>query len=215
MTFTDRWNRFIYALWAPVYDAVIRFHPVSRVRDRAFSLVNIHESASVLLVGVGTGTDLRFLNPSSLIVAADISRPMLRRCRAKAQQLHVPIVPVCGDAAQLPCSDNRFDVVVLTLILSVVSNPHACLTEAMRVLQPGGKLLVLDKFVPTSQRPSLLRRILNLLTRPFGTNINRRWEDLCLEIENTLFDETSAPGDSIRTIVVQKSGKSADSSVLR
>jgi phosphatidylethanolamine/phosphatidyl-N-methylethanolamine N-methyltransferase len=212
VTFADRWNRFVYALWAPVYDTMIRFHPVSRVRDQAFSLVNIDETASVLLVGVGTGSDLRFLNPSSLILAADISPPMLRRCRAKAKQLNVPIVSVCSDASQLPCADKKFDVVVLTLIVSVVSNPRACLTEAMRVLQPGGRILVLDKFVPIGQRPSLFRRILNLLTRPFGTDINRCWEDLSSDLGTILFDETSAPGGSIRTIVVQKSGISATGS---
>jgi len=209
LLFSNRWNQFIYALWAPVYDALIRLHPASRVRGRAFDLIDIHNAASVLLVGVGTGADLKFLNPSSIIVAADISPAMLRRSRAKARRLNAPIVSVCCDASRLPCADHSFDAVVLTLIVSVVPNAQICIAESLRVLQPGGKILVLDKFIATGQRPSLLRRLLNLLTRPFGTDINRRWEDMSSELGTTLLDEASGPGGAIRTIVVQKSVKSS------
>ncbi len=193
----------------------MRFHPVSQIRSRAFDLVNIHDAASVLLVGVGTGVDLEFLNPSSLIVAADISIPMLRHSRKKAQQLNIPIVSVCSDASQLPCGDDSFEVVVLMLLVSVVPDPQACLTESLRVLRPGGRIMVLDKFVPTGQRPSIPRRFLNLLIRPFGTDINRRWEDISSELGPALSDEATTPGSSIRAIVVQKPGKPQDYSMPR
>ena len=215
MRFADRWNQLVYTLWAPVYDALLRFHPVSRIRGRAFKLLNIKAAPSVLLVGAGTGADLPFLNPSSLIVAADISVPMLRRSIARAQQLRVPTVSICCDAARLPYADNTFDAVVLTLIVSVVPAPQACLAEAIRVLRPDGRILVLDKFLPTGQHPSLTRTFLNLLIRPFGTEINRRWEDISLVSATTLLDEAAGPGGSMRTIVVQKSTSVRDDSELR
>jgi hypothetical protein len=57
MKMTNRWNRFIYRLWAPIYDSTVNriFRPG---RKRAMELLDLKPGERVLLVGVGTGADL-------------------------------------------------------------------------------------------------------------------------------------------------------------
>jgi hypothetical protein len=60
MKMTNRWNRLIYRLWAPVYDSTLN-HFFMPGRRRALELLDLQRGEKVLLVGVGTGTDLPFL----------------------------------------------------------------------------------------------------------------------------------------------------------
>ncbi len=62
MKMTNRRNRFIYQLWAPVYDGTVNIL-FMRGRRRAMNLVDLQPGESVLLVGVGTGADLPLLPP--------------------------------------------------------------------------------------------------------------------------------------------------------
>ena len=155
-------------------------------------------------MGVGTGADLEFLTSSSMIIGADLSVPMLRRARQKAERHPVLFVSVCCDASMLPLNDMTVDAVVLTLVVSVVPNPRRCLEESLRVVRSGGRILVLDKFVPRGESPSFLRRLVNLLTRTFGTDINRSWEQLSDGLGTTLVDEPVGGSGSLRIIVVEK-----------
>ncbi|MGB4738890.1 MAG: methyltransferase domain-containing protein [Fuerstiella sp.] len=208
LTFSNRWNAVVFSLWAPVYDALLKYHPVTAVRRKALSIAASANARRVLLVGVGTGADLPILatmqTELDVLVGIDLSTTMLSRSNRKATSLSLPFVSVCGDAQRLPLANQAFDLVVLTLIVSVVPNPRTCVAEAMRVLQPGGRLVVLDKFLHGGHRPSVGRRILNFLTRPFGTDINRRWEDMGPEDAECQVDEASGPANSIRLIILRK-----------
>ncbi len=44
---------------------------------------------------------------------------------------------------------------------------------ALKVLKPGGRVVIFDKFLPDDRNPSLFRRGLNLFSTLFGTDINR------------------------------------------
>jgi ubiquinone/menaquinone biosynthesis C-methylase UbiE len=72
---------------------------------------------------------------------------------------------------RLPFADGAFDFVVLHLIVAVVPRPQDCLAEAERVLQPGGRALVLDKFLRPRERAPL-RRALNALSRHVATRLD-------------------------------------------
>ena len=82
MKMTNRWNRFIYRLWAPVYDATVgRFFLPGR--KRAIELLDLQPGERVLLVGVGTGADLLLLPQGVRAIGVDISPDMLARARRK------------------------------------------------------------------------------------------------------------------------------------
>jgi ubiquinone/menaquinone biosynthesis C-methylase UbiE len=78
---------------------------------------------------------------------------------------------VLGDSMDLPFADAQFDCVVLHLIVAVVPEPQRCLSEATRVLKPGGTILLFDKFLHEGQRAPL-RRLFNALPRRFATRMD-------------------------------------------
>jgi ubiquinone/menaquinone biosynthesis C-methylase UbiE len=88
--------------------------------------------------------------------------------------------PVRGDVQLLPFADASMDSVVLHLILAVVPAPTFCLREAVRVLRPGGQLLVFDKFLRRGEFG--WKRWLNPLTRLVATRLDVVFEDVLAEV---------------------------------
>ena len=104
----------------------------------------------LLDVAGGTGdVAFRFLDRAgegAQATVCDMTAPMLEegRKRAEAAQLSERLDWVVGDAMALPFSDNSFDVYTISFgIRNVVRIPDA-LSEAYRVLRPGGRLMVLE-----------------------------------------------------------------------
>lgn len=176
---TNCWNRIIYALWPLFYDPLVGLAPMAAARRRAILALDLQPKEKVLLVGAGTGADLPLLTPGVRIAGVDLSAAMLDRARTKAVRLGLPADLRVADAQRLPYPDGWFDAAVLNLILAVVPDPRRCLAETLRVLRPGGRAVVFDKFLPPSQTaPHPGRVMFNFLTRIFGTDINRRFEEI-------------------------------------
>jgi ubiquinone/menaquinone biosynthesis C-methylase UbiE len=167
------WQRLRYALWAPLYDTIVS--PLRAARRRSIEALALSPGERVLLVGAGTGEDLPCIPSGVRAVATDLTPAMLRRARDKARPSDRFAVM---DGHSLAVGDGAFDAVVLHLILAVIPDPAACLAESVRVLRPGGRIAVFDKFVPDGARPSWGRRLLNRLTRPIATDITRRLDDI-------------------------------------
>lgn len=195
------WNRLRYTLWAPFYDAVARF---GRQRRRSIALLGLRPGERVLLVGAGTGADLPLLPAGVLALATDLTPAMLARARPRVRD-GIELRVMDGQALDLP--DAGFDAVILHLILAVIPDPAACLREAARVLRPGGRIAVFDKFLPDQARPGLPRRAANLLTGALFTDINRRMGDILraaavpLRIEH---DEPALLGGTFRILLLRK-----------
>jgi ubiquinone/menaquinone biosynthesis C-methylase UbiE len=127
-----------------------------------------------LLSGCGTGLDLAYLPPETQVTALDAVPAMVRRTKARARTLGRAVDAQVGDAHALPFEDDSFDVVLLHLLLSVLPDPGAVLAEAVRVLAPGGRISIYDKFLPPGTPPSLLRRLGNPVARLLVSDFNRR-----------------------------------------
>jgi SAM-dependent methyltransferase len=94
----------------------------------------------VLEVGVGTGRIAIPLAAEGVrVCGADLSLPMLRRLVAKAPDA-VPVV--AADATRLPFADRTFGGVVVAHLLHLVPDWELVLDELVRVLRPGGRLLI-------------------------------------------------------------------------
>lgn len=172
MKMTNGWNQFIYRLWAPIYDSTVdRFFLPGR--RRAIDVLALRPGERVLIVGVGTGADLPLLPDGIFVTGIDISPEMLSRARNKLPHCRATVKLILGDAQTLLVAANSCDVAILNLILSVVPDGCACLQAALRALKPGGRLVVFDKFQPDDQKPSLLRKLLNIFSTLFGTDITR------------------------------------------
>src|SRR5687768_8569301 len=79
------------------------------------------------------------------VVGVDRSPEMLVRAKALAKRRKVSnIAWKRGELESVPLDDASVDVAVLSQALHHAEDPARALTEAARVLRPGGKLLVLD-----------------------------------------------------------------------
>ena len=177
MKMTNSWNRFIYRLWAPVYDAILAsfFLPG---RKQAMTCLELLPGERVLMVGVGTGADLMLLPAGVQAVGIDFSPEMLRRAQAKLPLPDLEVTLIEGDAQRLQVEESTFDAVIFNLILSVIPDAGACLRENLRALKSGGRAVVFDKFRPEGGKLGAGRRFINLFSTIFGTDITRRFGDI-------------------------------------
>jgi phosphatidylethanolamine/phosphatidyl-N-methylethanolamine N-methyltransferase len=166
-------QRVRYTLWAPVYDQLSRIF--KRRRRRSVKVADLKAGERVLILGAGTGLDLDFMPPGLVLTAIDLTPAMLQRLRRRAQRLALEVDARVMDATALEFPDGSFDVVLLHLILALVPDPVRCMREVERVLRPGGRAVIFDKFCPDNGRPSIWVRIIAPSARSlFGTNMTRR-----------------------------------------
>ncbi|WP_197064961.1 class I SAM-dependent methyltransferase [Leptolyngbya sp. KIOST-1] len=93
---------------------------------------------SILEVGGGQGGLTALLYPKAQVTNLDLDPQF-----AKAACNQKPNVTfVCGNAAQLPFPDHSFDAVTMFDVLEHIPDDAAAISEALRVLKPGGYLLV-------------------------------------------------------------------------
>jgi len=143
-----------YDLVASRYDAVKQFNP----RDESWFvarplLKGLDGVERPLILDVATGTGrlplalLRdhFGATGGRIVGLDLSKGMLRRARAKLRPYGEQVWLVWQDASHLPFGDGVFDGVTCLESLEFMPEPQEVLTEMVRVLAPGGTMLLTNR----------------------------------------------------------------------
>jgi len=203
----NRRNQTIYKLWAPIYDKIMGPF-AGKARQRAIELLNLRAGESVLLSGVGTGLDMLHIQADVRITGIDLSPAMLRKAQAKAVGRDVMLCEMNAQALEFP--DSSFDAVILNLILSVVPDGAAAFCEAWRVLRPGGRAVIFDKFASEDGQISALRRGIGKIISLFGTDPNRRLSEIMgspadLTIER---NEPSLLHGQYRIVLLRKQCKS-------
>jgi ubiquinone/menaquinone biosynthesis C-methylase UbiE len=179
----SRWRRARYSVYASFYDLGPGFR---EERRRAISLLELSPGERVLVPGVGTGADLPLLPPTVSVLGVDLTPAMLARARAHCRP-GIELRPMNAERLDLP--DASFDAVLLHQVLEVVADPVSCLAEAGRVLRPGGRVSIFDKFVaddlpPSAWRAALARAVDVVFTTPkwrFGELLARSGAPLSLE----------------------------------
>jgi len=123
----------------------------------------------VLEVGAGTGRDsFPMIQYGASVVQLDYAENSLRILKKLAEERRLPATIVAGDTFQLPFSDGTFDVVFHQGLLEHFhqAQADALLRENIRVLKPGGLLLV---DVPQRYHPyTLAKHVLMALNKWFG-----------------------------------------------
>jgi ubiquinone/menaquinone biosynthesis C-methylase UbiE len=108
------------------------------------ALLALQPGETVLDIGSGPGfladEMAAEVGPEGAVHGVDPSESML----AIARRRQTPVRYATGDALALPFADATFDAAVATQVYEYVPDMPAALTEARRVLRPGGRLLILD-----------------------------------------------------------------------
>jgi len=129
-----------YRRWAETYD-----QPGNQLVDLEQPVVReiLHDLpvGIALDVACGTGRHTRYLAElGHRVIGVDSAQAMLDRAAA-----NVPSASLSrADLRQLPIADHVVDVIVCALALSHVPDLGAALTEFVRVLRPGGHLVISD-----------------------------------------------------------------------
>jgi demethylmenaquinone methyltransferase / 2-methoxy-6-polyprenyl-1,4-benzoquinol methylase len=118
-------------------------------RKKAINQLRKNAPKNILDVATGTGDvailTYRLLKPDN-ITGIDISEGMLQLGRKKLEKLgldkHIQLL--AGDSEVIRFNDNSFDAITVAFGVRNFQNLEKGLKEMYRVLQPGGKLVVLE-----------------------------------------------------------------------
>jgi demethylmenaquinone methyltransferase/2-methoxy-6-polyprenyl-1,4-benzoquinol methylase len=143
---------------APRYDFVNRFLTAGidiRWRKKAIGQLQSIHPKQILDVATGTGDiaimTYEMLHPEK-ITGIDISEGMLELGRKKLDKLgltdHIKLVK--ADSEQIPFPDNHFDAITVAFGVRNFQDLQKGLSEMLRVLRPGGKLVILEFSRPSN-----------------------------------------------------------------
>jgi demethylmenaquinone methyltransferase/2-methoxy-6-polyprenyl-1,4-benzoquinol methylase len=122
-----------FDLIAPFYDRLIGRPDLGLLTD----LLKLPAAGRLLDAGGGTGRVAGRLEPlADQVVVSDLSRRMLKRALAKK------IDSVCAHAERLPFDDRCFERIVVVDALHHFCDQQAALADLLRVLKPGGRLVI-------------------------------------------------------------------------
>lgn len=167
-----------YARWAPIYDLV--FGAVFEKGRRASIAAADRIGGRVLDVGVGTGLSLSDYSRTTQLCGVDISEPMLRKALERRRNLNLTNVETLSvmDAKALAFADNSFDAVVAQYVITAVPDPEATLTDFIRVLKPGGELILVNHIGAESGLRKLSENAFAPLARRLGWRPEFPWKRL-------------------------------------
>jgi phosphatidylethanolamine/phosphatidyl-N-methylethanolamine N-methyltransferase len=197
-----------YTLLAPIYDIMVS-GPLDACRKK--SLLRLSDELKgtsdkhILINGIGSGLDIPYLPDNARYTGSDITPAMLRIAEKRAANTSLDINLKTADSQKLPFEDNTFDYIVMHLILAVVPASNHALQEASRVLKPGGKIYLFDKFIKPGQL-AIVRRLLSVFIRHIATRTDVVFEEVlasCPQLR-VLNDEPALAKGWFRLIELKK-----------
>lgn len=146
-------------------DTLLSFGLDSRWRKKAVRLLGLKSGGRVLDACGGTAGLARLASrriaPGGRVMVYDFNRPMMEAGRRKIRKDETEslISFVQGDAEGISFPEGTFDAVTIGFGIRNLAHPEKGLSEFLRVLKPGGKLIVLEFSLPVNR---LLRGLYHL-----------------------------------------------------
>ncbi len=153
-----------YERWAPVYDLV--FGKVFE-HGRQSTIAEADKiGGRILDVGVGTGLSLSDYSPTTRLCGVKA------QSRVRALGLRNVETLAVMDAKSLAFADSSFDAVVAQYVITAVPDPESTLDDFIRVLKPGGELILVNH-IGAESGP---RRLFELAFAPLARRLGWRPE---------------------------------------
>lgn len=164
-----------YDRWAPIYD--LFFGKVFKAgRSQAVTAAD-RVGGRILEVGVGTGISLPQYRSSCRLVGVDIADAMLDKARERVRKLGLTNVEDIAvmDAESLQFPDDSFDVIVAQYVITAVPDPERALDEFVRVLKPGGEIIITTRIGAGEGLRGQIERMLMPITSRLGWRTEFPW----------------------------------------
>ncbi len=114
------------------------------IREKACSVADVQKGGISADIGAGTGFITEaLLNHGLKVIAVDNSEDMLEQMKKKfgsASDIDYRL----GESEKLPIDDETVDYAMANMVLHHVENPYTAIEEMVRILKPGGKLVITD-----------------------------------------------------------------------
>lgn len=154
------------------------------LREILFDDTSYGAGEHVLEVGCGTGAQTDWLvssNPETQFRSIDIDHSSLMDAKARCKQSK-NVTFSHADCNDLPYSDSQFDHVFICFVLEHLRDPLNALSEAFRILKPGGTITVIEgdhdsvlMHPDNSAARAVIRAQVSVQSRAFGNaTIGRR-----------------------------------------
>lgn len=150
--------RFMFNNIAGTYDKLNRIISLGidqRWRRRAIQILSKENPSEILDVATGTAdfalaaSGLKGVNITGIDIAEDMLS--IGRDKVKAKGLEQRIELICADSENLPFESNKFDATIVSFGVRNFENLDKGLSEILRVIKPGGILIVLEGSTPQRQ----------------------------------------------------------------
>ncbi len=130
-------------------------------------LAELKPGETVLDLGSGGGIDVllsaRRVGPSGMAYGLDMTDEMLELARENATRAGVANVQFLkGEMESIPLPDASVDVIISNCVINLSADKDRVLSEAFRVLKPGGRFAVADMVVQGGSLPDSVRKVMSL-----------------------------------------------------
>lgn len=131
-----------------------------------FSLGKINTGEQVLDIGCGAGVDTilasMMTGPTGSVVGVDIVPEMLQQAETNLRMTVLKSVTFRkASGKNLPFPGDTFEVVISNGVINLIPDKKSALTEIVRVLKPGGRLMVADQVASGSVQKDIKTRLAN------------------------------------------------------
>jgi phosphatidylethanolamine/phosphatidyl-N-methylethanolamine N-methyltransferase len=160
-----------YARWAPVYDPI--FGVITAAAQRAaIAVLNRLPPGRILELGVGTGITLPRYRREHRLTGVDLSPHMLERAEKRVARKGLGNVEALHemDAGRLTMADGSFDAGVAMFVMTVVPEPQRVLSQLIRVVKPGGRVVLVNHFSAETGVRAAVEKWLNRFAGALGWN---------------------------------------------
>jgi phosphatidylethanolamine/phosphatidyl-N-methylethanolamine N-methyltransferase len=198
-----------------VYDFYGRFYDLfqmlfKRRLGRAIAALPLPPGSRVLDIGVGTGLSLEFYPANLRVTGIDLSAGMLRQAqrklgaghlRSRTPRNHIQLLQ--ADALHLPFRDASFDAIILSHVISTVTDPQRCLSEALRVARDHATIALVNHFRSRYPAMNWLESAIDPFCRRLGWRCDLSLNEL-LACVNVPRHASSSGNLFFQTIYLQK-----------
>lgn len=169
-TFWNRIARFYNAI--NLVTGLLRGVSTTKERRVLVAGLGLTPGSAVLEIATGTGRNLESLTEAvgekGVVFGLDLSAHMLRIARQRARRVQGRIQLMLANSQHLPYPDGTFDAVLDGAGIKYYPDKGRAMREMLRVVRPGGKVLITELGMPPGQPPTFRQRSLLFWIPGFG-----------------------------------------------